>query len=84
MRSCEVVNQYYLPTPSGLPGNSDAGAIDSWLIWNMISLYLVVTQPVYLLLSPWFSDMTRSVSEVTRLCASRPRISVTRVTLCKV
>jgi putative alpha-1,2-mannosidase len=61
MRSREVVNQYYLPTPSGLPGNSDAGAIDSWLIWNIIGLYPVVTQPVYLLLSPWFSDMTLSV-----------------------
>jgi putative alpha-1,2-mannosidase len=29
MRSREVVNQHYLDMPSGLPGNSDAGAIDS-------------------------------------------------------
>ena len=61
MRSCEVVNQYYLSTTSGLPGNSGAGAINSWLIWNMIGLCLVVMQPVYLLLSLWFSDMRLSV-----------------------
>jgi putative alpha-1,2-mannosidase len=61
MRSREVVNQYYLDMPSGLPGNLDAGAIHSWMIWNMLGLYPVVTQPVYLLPSPWFSDMTLSV-----------------------
>jgi putative alpha-1,2-mannosidase len=31
------------------------------MIWNMLGLYPVVTQPVYLLLSPWFSDMTLGV-----------------------
>ena len=61
LRSRQTVNEYYTTSPSGLPGNSDAGAIDSWLIWNMLGLYPVVTQPVYLLLSPWFSDITMSV-----------------------
>ena len=61
LRSRDTVNQYYSTTPSGLPGNSDAGAVDSWLIWNLIGIYPVVTQPVYLLLSPWFSDMTLTV-----------------------
>ncbi|KAL9056366.1 MAG: hypothetical protein Q9162_002957 [Coniocarpon cinnabarinum] len=61
MRSRETVNQYYNIGPSGLPGNSDAGAVDSWLIWNLIGMYPVVTQPVYLLLSPWFSDITLTV-----------------------
>ncbi|TKA61306.1 hypothetical protein B0A49_09728 [Cryomyces minteri] len=61
-RSRETVNQYYTTGLSGLPGNSDAGAIDSWLVWNMLGLYPVVTQPVYLLLSPFFSDITLSVA----------------------
>ncbi|KAK4951117.1 hypothetical protein LTR28_006897 [Elasticomyces elasticus] len=61
MRSRQVVNQYYGTAPSGLPGNSDAGAIDSWLVWNLLGLYPVVTQPVYLLLSPWFADVTVKV-----------------------
>lgn len=61
LRSRQTVNTYYNTDPSGLPGNSDAGAIDSWLVWNMLGLYPVVTQPIYLLLSPWFSDMSLSV-----------------------
>ncbi|KAK4991050.1 hypothetical protein LTR50_002130 [Elasticomyces elasticus] len=61
LRSRQVVDQYYSTAPSGLPGNSDAGAIDSWLVWNLLGLYPVVTQPVYLLLSPWFADVTVKV-----------------------
>ena len=60
LRSRQTVNTYYYPGPSGIPGNSDAGAIDSWMIWNMLGLYPVVTQPVYLLLSPWFNDISVS------------------------
>ncbi|OTA98745.1 glycoside hydrolase family 92 protein [Hypoxylon sp. CI-4A] len=57
-RSREVVNQYYHTGPSGIPGNDDAGAMGSWLVWNMVGLYPVVTQPVYLVLAPWFEDVT--------------------------
>lgn len=46
----------------GLPGNSDAGALNSWLVWQMIGLYPVVTQPVYLLSSPWFPDLNMTVN----------------------
>ncbi|KAK7514728.1 glycosyl hydrolase [Phyllosticta citriasiana] len=55
-RSRQLVDQYYSDSPSGLPGNSDGGSLDSWLVWNLLGLYPVVTQPVYLLLSPWFDD----------------------------
>lgn len=41
----------------GLPGNSDAGALNSWLVWQMLGLYPIVTQPAYLLESPWFNDI---------------------------
>ena len=60
-RSRETVNTYYTDQPGGLPGNSDAGAVDSWLVWNLMGMYPVVTQPVYLLLSPWFDDITLDV-----------------------
>ena len=63
LRSREIVNQYYGVDASGIPGNSDAGALDSWLVWNLIGLYPVVTQPVYLVLRPWFSELTMSVGE---------------------
>ncbi|KAK8235410.1 alpha-1,2-mannosidase family protein-like protein [Phyllosticta capitalensis] len=57
LRSRQVVDQYYSDTASGLPGNSDGGSLDSWLVWQMLGLYPVVTQPVYLLLSPWFDEL---------------------------
>ena len=63
MRGRETVNQYYNSGSSGIPGNSDAGALDSWLVWNMLGLYSVVTQPVYLILSPWFDDISMKIGE---------------------
>ncbi|ETN40674.1 uncharacterized protein HMPREF1541_04953 [Cyphellophora europaea CBS 101466] len=61
MRSRQIVNQYYSDGPSGLPGNSDAGALDAWLIWQMLGLYPVAAQPVYLILAPMFSDYSMRV-----------------------
>lgn len=46
----------------GVPGNSDAGALNSWLIWQMLGLYPVATQPIYLLVSPWFSDINMTIN----------------------
>ena len=45
-----------------MPGNSDAGALNSWLIWQMLGLYPIVTTPVYLLESPWFSDINVTIN----------------------
>jgi putative alpha-1,2-mannosidase len=49
---------YYAPTPSGLPGNSDAGAMESWLLWVMIGLYPMTGQTTFLIGSPWFTNLT--------------------------
>ena len=46
----------------GVPGNSDAGALNSWLLWQMLGLYPVVTQPTYLIQSPWFSDINMTIN----------------------
>ncbi|KAI1079488.1 glycoside hydrolase family 92 protein [Whalleya microplaca] len=53
-----VANSYYSPTPAGLPGNSDAGAMESWLLWSMIGLYPMTGQTTFLIGSPWFSDLS--------------------------
>jgi len=47
---------------SGLPGNSDAGAMQTWLIWNMIGLYPITGQTTFLIHSPWFESMTIDLS----------------------
>ncbi|KMQ41930.1 putative Alpha-1,2-mannosidase [Trichophyton rubrum] len=75
LRLRDTVNSYYSAQPSGLPGNSDAGAIDSWLIWNFLGLYPVVTQPVYLLSSPWFDNVSVEVGDNSRLTITAQNLS---------
>ncbi|KAI7487033.1 alpha-1,2-mannosidase, putative subfamily [Hortaea werneckii] len=57
-----LANQYFHDANYGVPGNSDAGALNSWLIWQMLGLYPVVTQPVYLIQSPWFEDINMTIN----------------------
>ena len=61
-QSRSLANQYFKNQLYGIPGNSDAGATNSWLIWSMLGLYPIVTQPVYLLGSPWFDDINMTVN----------------------
>ncbi|KAF2754356.1 glycosyl hydrolase [Pseudovirgaria hyperparasitica] len=61
-RSRYLGNRYFKNANYGVPGNSDAGALNSWLIWQMIGMYPIVTQPVYLLESPWFSDINMTIN----------------------
>lgn len=35
----EIVNKYYLPLPSGLPGNDDCGQLSSWYIFSAMGFY---------------------------------------------
>lgn len=58
MRSKAIVDEYYHTGANGIPGNDDAGSMSSWLVWNMLGLYPVVTQPVYLILSPRFDNIS--------------------------
>ncbi|KKA29904.1 hypothetical protein TD95_001479 [Thielaviopsis punctulata] len=57
-RSRAIAKSYYSPTPAGLPGNSDAGAMESWLLWNMLGLYPMTGQTTFLVGSPWLEDVT--------------------------
>ncbi|KAL1906381.1 hypothetical protein Sste5344_007857 [Sporothrix stenoceras] len=56
-----AADAYYQPTPGGLPGNSDAGAMESWVLWSMIGLYPITGQTTFLIGSPWLSDLTISL-----------------------
>lgn len=57
-----LANQYFHDEMYGLPGNSDAGALNSWLVWHMLGIYPIVTQPVYLIESPWFTDINMTIN----------------------
>lgn len=50
-----LVNSHFGPGNKGLPGNSDAGAMQSWLIWNLIGIYPITGTTTYLLSSPFTS-----------------------------
>jgi predicted alpha-1,2-mannosidase len=56
-QSRATVDAYYSDDRNGYPGNIDGGALPSWLIWNLIGLYPVASQPVYLLSAPFFSSL---------------------------
>lgn len=71
-QSRALANQYFHDANYGVPGNSDAGALNSWLIWQMLGIYPVVTQTVYLVGSPWFEDLNMTVNgnQTLRIMAS--------------
>ncbi|KAG7152494.1 putative secreted glycosidase like protein [Verticillium longisporum] len=61
-RSRFIARKYFKPTPDGLPGNSDAGAMESWLLWSMLGMYPLTGQTTFLIVAPWFSDLTIHLS----------------------
>ncbi|KAF5858423.1 hypothetical protein ETB97_004418 [Aspergillus alliaceus] len=61
-RSRSLGYQYFKDAAYGVPGNSDAGAMNTWLLWQMLGIYPVVTQPVYLISSPWFPDLNMTIN----------------------
>ena len=54
----QIVNDNYNDTPLGLPGNDDSGAMSSWLVFNMMGLYPVSGQNLYLVGSPLIPEYT--------------------------
>ena len=57
-RSRHIAKENYSTGKSGLPGNSDAGAMQTWLLWNMIGLYPITGQKTFLVHAPWFESLT--------------------------
>lgn len=49
----------YTPTPDGLPGNDDLGALSGWLVWTMLGVYPITPgTPLYTIASPIFEQAT--------------------------
>ncbi|RLV88589.1 putative secreted glycosidase [Meyerozyma sp. JA9] len=53
-----LVNTKYSPGASGLPGNSDAGAMQAWLLFGLFGFYPVAGTTTYLLSSPFVPKTT--------------------------
>jgi putative alpha-1,2-mannosidase len=56
-----TVDSFYTDARNGYPGNIDGGALPSWLIFNLMGLYPVPAQPIYLLGAPRFSALNISL-----------------------
>lgn len=67
LQSRWVAKKYYRSGPTGLPGNSDAGAMQTWLLWNMIGLYPITGQTTFLIHSPWYASMTLNLGNGKKL-----------------
>ncbi|KAF4552995.1 putative glycosyl hydrolase family 92 protein 1 [Elsinoe fawcettii] len=65
--SRNIATSYYNTGVQGLPGNSDAGAMQTWILWNMIGLYPMTGQTTFLVGSPWFADLTIDLGGGKRL-----------------
>jgi predicted alpha-1,2-mannosidase len=74
--SCErirqIINDNYSDRPDGLPGNDDSGAMSSWLVWNMLGLYPVAGQNLYLVGSPLVNSYSIDLPDgkTLRACAT--------------
>lgn len=54
----QIISDNYDDTPNGLPGNDDSGAMSSWLVFNMMGIYPVAGQNLYLIGSPMVPSYT--------------------------
>ncbi|KAH9904291.1 glycoside hydrolase family 92 protein [Xylariomycetidae sp. FL2044] len=54
LRSHFYIPRYFAPTPEGLPGNDDSGAMGSFVAFSMMGLFPNPGQDVYLITPPYF------------------------------
>ncbi|KAM4063652.1 glycosyl hydrolase family 92 protein [Hirsutella rhossiliensis] len=64
LRSHFYIPKFFAPTPPGLPGNDDSGAMGSFLAFSMLGLFPNPGQNVYLITPPFFQSI-RITSPVT-------------------
>lgn len=55
--SRHAIKTYYGAGTGGIPGNSDAGAMQTYALWSMIGLYPITGQTTFMIASPWFAHM---------------------------
>ena len=51
----DLMQNLFLPTPHGLPGQDDSGALSAWYVFSSMGIFPVAGQDVYLIGSPLFS-----------------------------
>lgn len=57
-RARTYIPDYFSPTPAGLPGNDDSGAMGSFVAMSMMGLFPNPGQSVYLITVPFFESVS--------------------------
>ncbi|CAM9014535.1 unnamed protein product [Wickerhamomyces anomalus] len=70
-----IVNNKFSIGPKALPGNSDAGAMQSWLFFALIGIYPISSTTTYLLSAPFFEKITMTVGNGKQLEISTENLS---------
>ena len=66
----------FTPTPDGLPGNDDLGALSGWLVWTMLGIYpMTPGAPMYTVASPVFEKATIQRPDQASLVIEAPGAS---------
>jgi len=60
----KLIDKHFHNTPSGIPGNDDAGTLSAWLVFSMMGLYPVSPGDMnYALVTPSFDEITISLNQ---------------------
>ncbi|KAF8543609.1 glycosyl hydrolase family 92-domain-containing protein [Trichophaea hybrida] len=62
-----ISRTYYNTENRGLPGNSDAGAMQSWNLWSMLGLYPITGTTTFLIGAPQVKDLTIKLGDMKTL-----------------
>lgn len=55
----QLIDEHFLTTPGGIPGNDDTGALSAWLVYSMMGFYPVSPADMdYALFAPVFDKVT--------------------------
>lgn len=59
----QLLEKWFTAGRAGIPGNDDSGAMSSWFLFNSIGFYPNSGQPVYLIGTPSYPDVTLAVGK---------------------
>ena len=68
MELCGLAGQYLHNAQHSSLGGSDADPLKSYFAWKILGPYSAITQPIYLLPSPWYPDFGITISATHALC----------------
>lgn len=70
-----IINHLYSTGASGLPGNSDAGAMQAYLFFALVGFYPVTGTTTYLISSPFVSSVTFNLDNGAKVSITTSNLS---------